>query len=142
MFNLINPIDTALRPIEALHGLGLLALPHLKAVWQVVTAEQTQQVLRAIGLAVLVMGTIILSGMFEVVKLAVREATIAFQAQIETTVVECVEPEALGVSQPIKPEGISQKTGVRMLRQMATQRGVRNAGRMRKPTLLLLLKLD
>lgn len=142
MFNLINPIDAALRPIEELHCLGRLALPHLKTVWQVVTAEKMQQILRAIGLAVLVLGTIIFSGMFEVVKLAVREATISFQAQIETTIVECVEPEAIGVSQPIKPEGISQKPGVRMLRQIATQRGVRNAGRMRKPELLVLLELD
>jgi uncharacterized protein YjeT (DUF2065 family) len=142
MFNLINPIDTTLRPIEALHGLGRLALPHLKAVWQVVTAEKTQRILRAIGLAVLVLGTIILCGLFEVGRLAVREATITFQAQIETTVVECVEPEAIGASQPIKPESISRKTGVRMLRQMATQRGIRNAGRMRKPELVVLLELD
>jgi hypothetical protein len=142
MFNLINPIDTALQPIEALHSLGLLALPHLKAVWQVVTAEKTQRILRAIGLAVFVLGTIVLCGMFEVGRLAVREAMITFQATIETTVVECVEPEAIGGSQPIKPEGISQKTGVRMLRQIATQRGVRNAGRMRKPELLVLLELD
>jgi uncharacterized protein YjeT (DUF2065 family) len=142
MFNLINPIDTTLRPIEALHGLGRLALPHLKAVWQVVTAEKTQRILRAIGLAVLVLGTIILCGLFEVGRLAVREATLTFQAQIETTVVECVEPEAIGVSQPIKLEGISQKTGVRMLRHMATQGGVCNAGRMRKPELLVLLGLD
>jgi hypothetical protein len=57
MFDLINPIDTALRPIEELHCLALLALPHLKAVWQVVTAEKTQRILRAICLAVLVLGT-------------------------------------------------------------------------------------
>jgi hypothetical protein len=142
MFNLINQIDTMLRPIEALHSLGLWVLPHLKAVWHVVTAEKTQRILRAIGLAVFVLATIVLCGMFEVGRLAVREATLTFQAQIETTVVECVEPEAIGVSQPIKPESISRKTGVRMLRQMATQRGVRNAGRMRKPELLVLLELD
>jgi hypothetical protein len=142
MFNLINSIDTMLRPIEGRHRLGLLALPHLKAVWQVVTAEKTQRILRAIGLAIWVLGTIVVCGLFEVGRLAVREATITFQAQIETTVVECVGPEAIGASQPIKPEGISRKTGVRMLRQMATQGGVRNAGRMRKPELLVLLELD
>jgi hypothetical protein len=142
MFNLINPIDTTLRPIEGLHRFSRLALPHLKVVWQVATAEKTRRVLRAIGLAILVMGTIVLCGMLEVGKLAVREATIAFQAQIETIVVECVEPEVIGGSQPIKPESISRKTGVRMLRQMATQRGVRNTGRMRKPELLVLLELD
>jgi hypothetical protein len=142
MFNSINPINTALRPIEGLHYLGQLALTHLKTVQQIVTAEKTQRILRAISLAVLVLGTIVLCGMFEVGRLALREATTAFQAQIETTVVECVEPEAIGGSQPIKPEGILQKTGVRMLRQMATQLGVRNAGRMRKPELLVLLELD
>jgi hypothetical protein len=141
MFNLINPIDTALRPIEELHSFNLLVLPHLKAVWQVVTAEKTQRILRSIGLAILVLGTIVLCGMFEVGRLAVREATIIFQAQVEATVVESIEPEAIGVSQLIKPDGISRKTGVRMLRQMATQRGVRNAGRMRKPELLVLLEL-
>jgi hypothetical protein len=141
MFNLINPIDTALHPIEELYRLSRLALPHLKAVWRVVTAEKTQQILRAIGLAVLVLGTISLCGVFEVGRLAVREATVTFQAQIEATVVESVEPEAIGVNQPIKPIAISRKTGVRTLRQMATQRGVRNAGRMRKPELLVLLEL-
>jgi hypothetical protein len=142
MFNSINPIDTALRPIKELHRLALLALPHLKAVWRVMKAEKMQRILQAIGLAVLVLGTIILCGMFEVGRLAVREAAITFQAQIETTVVEYVEPEAIGVSQSIKPKGISRKTGVRMLRQMATQRGIRHAGRMCKPELLVLLELD
>ncbi len=142
MFNLMNQIDTALRPIEGLHYLGRLALTQLKTVQQIVTAEKTQRILRAVSLAVLVLGTIVVCGMFEVGRLALREATTAFQAQIETTVVECVEQEAIGGSQPIKPEGISQKTGVRMLRQMATKRGVRNVGRMRKPELLVLLELD
>jgi Rho termination factor, N-terminal domain len=36
---------------------------------------------------------------------------------------------------------ISCQTGVRQLRRVATQRGVRNAGRMRKPELLAVLEL-
>jgi hypothetical protein len=107
-----------------------------------VTAEKTQRVLRAIGMAVLVMVTIVLCGMLEVGRLAVQEATIAFQAQIETTVTECVESEMIGESKTIDPEGISHQTGVRMLRRVATQRRIRNAGRMRKPELLILLQID
>jgi uncharacterized protein YjeT (DUF2065 family) len=142
MFNLINPIDTALRPIEELHRLTLLALPHLKAVWQVVTAEQTQRILRAIGLAVLVLGTIVLCGMFEIGRLAVREAGITFRAQLATTVAESDAAETIE-GRELKAETlISRQTGVRLLRQVATQRGIRNAGRMRKPELLAVLKLS
>jgi hypothetical protein len=134
-------INMVLRSIERLHHLSLLALPHLKAVWQVVTSEKTQRVLQAIGIAVLVLATIILCGMLEAGKLAVREAAIAFQTQIETNVAEGVELEVLGVSEAIEAESISRQTGVRMLRRVATQRGIHNAGRMRKPELLAVLEL-
>jgi hypothetical protein len=141
MFDLINTIDTALRPIEELHRLGRLALPYLKAVWQVVTAEKTQRILRAIGLAVLMLGTIVLCGMYEVGRLAVREAGITFRARlaspVERDAAETIEGREL------KAETlISRQTGVRLLRQVATQRGIRNAGRMRKPELLAVLKLS
>jgi hypothetical protein len=141
MFNLINPIDTALRPIEALHRLSLLAYPHLKAVWQVVTAEKTQRILRAIGLAVLVLGTIVLCGMLEVGRLAVQEATIAFRAQLGTTVAKSVAEATTGGSEAEAEALIPRQTGVRQLRRVATQRGIRNAGRMRKPELLAVLEL-
>jgi Rho termination factor, N-terminal domain len=88
-----------------------------------------------------VLGTIVLVGMFEVGKLAVNEATIAFQSQIEIHVADGVEPEAVAVSEAIAPAEISRQSGVRRLRQVATQRGIRNAGRMRKPELLALLQL-
>jgi hypothetical protein len=78
MFYWINQIKTALRPIEGLHRLSLLAHPYLKTVWQVVTAEKTQRVLRASSLAILMLGAILLCGMFEVGRLAIREATITF----------------------------------------------------------------
>jgi hypothetical protein len=54
MFDLINPIDTALHPIDELHHLSLLVLPYLKTVWKFVTAEKTRRFLRATGLLVLV----------------------------------------------------------------------------------------
>ena len=141
MFDLINPIDTALRPIDELHHLSLLVLPYLKTVWQVMTAEKTRRFLRAIGLAVLVMATILLCGMLEVGRLAVREATIAFRAQLGTTVAKSDAAETTEGRQPGKEALISRQTGVRQLRQVATQRGIRNAGRMRKPELLAVLEL-
>jgi hypothetical protein len=120
MFNWINPIETALRPIEGVHHLSLLALPQMKAVWQIVTAEKTQRILQAIALAVWVMGTIVLCGMFEVGRLAVREATIVFRAQLGTTVTESA---VAGINRGSEPEVealISRQTGVRQLRQVAT----------------------
>jgi Rho termination factor, N-terminal domain len=141
MFDLINPIDTALRPIEGLYCFGQLALPHLKAVWQVVTAEKTRRILRAIGMAVLVMATIVLCGMLELGRLAVREATIAFRAQLETTVARSNAAETTEGRQLGEEALISRQTGVRQLRQVATERGIRNAGRMRKPELLAVLEL-
>jgi Rho termination factor, N-terminal domain len=141
MFDLINPIDTALRPIEELHYLGRLALPHLKTVQQIVMAEKTQRILRAIGLAVLVMVAIILCGMLELGRLAVREATITFQTQLGTTVAKSDAAEMTEGRQLGEEALISRQTGVRQLRQVATQRGIRNAGRMRKPELLVVLEL-
>jgi hypothetical protein len=51
MLDLINQMDTALRPIDGLHC-GYLAAPHLKAACQVVTVEKSRRILRAIELAV------------------------------------------------------------------------------------------
>jgi hypothetical protein len=141
MFYWINQIKTALRPIEGLHRFSLMAHTHLKTVWQVVTAEKTQRVLRASSLAILVLGAIFLRGMFEVGLLAMREATIAFRAELATTVAQSDAEEANEGSEPEAEALISPKTGVRLLRQVATQRGIRNAGRMRKPELLALLEL-
>jgi hypothetical protein len=141
MFDLINPIDTALRPIEGLHHLSLLARPHLKTVWQVVTAEKTQRVLRASSLAILMSGAILLCGMFEVGRLAIREATITFQTELAMTIAKSDAAETIENSEPEAEPLISRKTGVRLLRQVATQRGIRNTGRMRKSELLALLEL-
>ncbi len=141
MFYWINQIKTALRPIEELHRFSLLAHPHLKTVWQVVTAEKTQRVLRASSLAILVLGAILLCGMFEVGRLAIREATITFQAELATTVAQSDATETNRGGEPEAEALISPQTGVRLLRQVAIQRGIRNAGRMRKPELLALLDL-
>lgn len=141
MFDLINPIDTALRPIEGLRRFSLLAHTHLKTVWQVVTAEKTQQVLRAIGLAILVLVVIVLCGVFEVGRLALREATLTLRAELATTVAQSDATETNGGSEPEAETLISPQTGVRLLRQVATQRGIRNAGRMRKLELLASLGL-
>jgi uncharacterized protein YjeT (DUF2065 family) len=142
MFYWLHCLDAVLCPIEWTQRAVTRIQPYAQSIWRVVAAEKTQRGLRAIGMAVLVMGTIVLYGMLELGRLAVREATIAFQAQIETTVAECVESEMIGESKTIDPEGISHQTGVRMLRRVATQRGIRNAGRMRKPELLILLQID
>jgi hypothetical protein len=142
MFYWINQIKTALQPIEGLHHFSPLAHPHLKTVWQFVTAEKTQRVLRASSLALLVLVAIVLRGMFEVGRLALREATITFQAELATTVAKSDATATTGGSEPEAEALISPKTGVRLLRQVATQRGIRNAGRMRKPELLALLQLE
>jgi hypothetical protein len=102
-------------------------------------ATELRRFLRAIGMAVLVMATIVLCGMLEVGKLAVREATIAFRAQLGMTV---AKSNAADEGKQLGEEAlISRQTGVRLLRQVATQRGIRNAGRMRKPELLAVLEL-
>jgi hypothetical protein len=141
MFDLINSTDTILETISGVHRFSRLAHPHLKVVWQVVMAEKTQRVLRAIGLTVLVMGTIVLCGILEVGRLAVWEATITFRAQLATTVAKSDAAEPNGGSEPEAVALISRQSGVRLLRQVATQRGIRNAGRMRKPELLAVLQL-
>jgi hypothetical protein len=141
MFDLINPIDTALHPIDELHHLSLLVLPYLKTVWKFVTAEKTRRFLQAIGMAVLVMVTIVLCGMLEVGRLAVREAKIAFRAQLGMTVAKSNAAATTEGRQLGKEALISYQTGVRQLRRVATQRGIRNAGRTRKPELLAVLEL-
>jgi hypothetical protein len=80
MFYWLHCVDAVLCPIEWTQRAITRIQPYAQSIWQVVTAENTQRVLRAIGLAGLVMVTIVLCGMFEVVRLAVREATISFQA--------------------------------------------------------------
>jgi hypothetical protein len=83
MFNLINSIDTALRPTDGLHRLSLLAYPHLKMAWQVMTAEKTQRILQAIGFALFVVGTIVLVGMVQVGRTAWQEAAKVFWGQLD-----------------------------------------------------------
>jgi hypothetical protein len=87
------------------------------------------------------LGTIVLLWMFEVGQLAVREATSTFRAQLATTVANWEATETNGGSEPEAVALISRQSGVRLLRQVATQRGIRNAGQMRKPELLAVLEL-
>jgi Rho termination factor, N-terminal domain len=141
MFNWVNPINTALRPIDGLYHIRQFAAPSLKAVWQALTTERTQRILRALSLAVLVLGTIVLCGMFELGRLAVREAGITFRAQLATTIAESVAEATTGGGEAEAEALIPRQTGVRQLRRVATQRGIRNAGRMRKPELLAVLQL-
>jgi hypothetical protein len=141
MFNWVNPINTTLRPIDGLYRIRQFAAPSLKAVWQALTTERTQRILRALSRAVLVLATIVLCGMLEVGRLAVREATITFRAQLGTTVAKSNAAETTDGRQLGEEALISRQTGVRQLRQVATKRGIRNAGRMRKPELLAVLEL-
>jgi Rho termination factor, N-terminal domain len=141
MFYWLHCLDAVLCPIEWTQRATTRIQPYAQSTWQVVTAEKTQRVLRAIGMAVLVMGTIVLCGMLEVGRLAVREATIAFRAQLGMTVAKSNAAATTEGRQLGKEALISCQTGVRQLRRVATQRGVRNAGRMRKPELLAVLEL-
>jgi hypothetical protein len=143
MFYLLNTIDAVLQPIDGLHRVSLMALPYLKATWQLLTAEKTRRIVRAVGVAIWVLGTIVLAGMVEVVRVAVREATIAVHAQLNPDVVVSCQSEAIEVAESVlpvmAPAAISLQIGVRQLRKLATQRGIRNAARMRKPELLAML---
>jgi hypothetical protein len=141
MFYWLHCLDAVLCPIEWTQQAITRIQSYAQSTWQMVTAEKTQRVLRAIGLAGLVMGTIVLCGMLEVGRLAVQEATIAFRAQLGTTVAKSVAAEATGGSEAEAEALIPRQTGVRQLRRVATQRGIRNAGRMRKPELLAVLQL-
>jgi hypothetical protein len=143
MLYLLNTIDAVLQPIDGLHRVSLMAVPYLKAAWQLLTAEKTRRIVRAVGVAIWVLGTICLAGMVEVVRVAVREATIAVHTQLNPEVVVSCQLESIGVTESVlpvmAPETISPQIGVRQLRKLATQRGIRNAARMRKPELLALL---
>jgi hypothetical protein len=141
MFYGINTTDVALPLSERLLRLNQWTVSCLKTAWQIMTAEKTQRCLKAFGLAAWVVGIIVLSGMFEVGRLAVKEATIAFQTQLNADVLLCLDQETdtVGVSDTIAI--ISPQSGVRLLRQIATQQGILNAGRMRKPELLAVLEL-
>jgi hypothetical protein len=145
MFYLLNTIDAVLQPIDGLHRVSLMAVPYLKVAWQLLTAEKTRRIVRAVGVAIWVLGTICLAGMVEVVRVAVREATIAVHTQLNSEVVGSCQLEAIGVAESVlpvmAPETISPQIGVRQLRKLATQRGIRNAARLRKPELLALLEL-
>ncbi|NJN63309.1 MAG: hypothetical protein HC795_18930 [Coleofasciculaceae cyanobacterium RL_1_1] len=147
MFDLINPIDTLLTPIDGLSRLNRLVAPDLKAAWQVMTAEKTQRILRAITLAFLVLATIVLVGMVQVARIAWQEAAIAFRAQLDPTGDQCPEAQTVEMIAPKaeaiagETEVVSSQTSVRTLRKVATQRGIRSAGRMRKLDLLAALNL-
>jgi hypothetical protein len=145
MFHLLNTIDRLLQSIKGFNRFQKLDTSYLKSTWQTITAERTQQILRAVGVALWMLGTIILAGLWEVGKLAVREAVIAFQKQVASEETENLEPQAIPDVETITPAvqavEIAPSIGVRELRQIATQRGIRNAGRMRKPELLASLNV-
>jgi Rho termination factor, N-terminal domain len=124
MFYWLHCLDAVLCPIEWTQQAITRIQLYAQSIWQVVAAEKTQRVLRAIGMAVLVMGTI------------------AFRAQLGTTVAKSNAAETTEGRQLGEEALLSRQTGVRQLRQVATQRGIRNAGRMRKPELLAVLKLS
>jgi hypothetical protein len=143
MLHLLSKIDDSLQSIAGLNQFKQLATSYLKASWQTMTAERTQRILRAVGVVLWVLGTIVLAGLWEVGKLAVREAVIAFQKQMTSGEAEYFEPQTIPNVETITPAvqavEIAPSIGVRELRQITTQRGIRNAGRMRKPELLVLL---
>jgi hypothetical protein len=145
MFHLLNTIDRLLPSIAGLNQFKQLATSSLKAAWQTMTAERTQRIMRAVGVALWVLGTIVLTGLWEVGKLAVREAIVAFQKQVADEETEYLEPQTIldveTITPDVQPVEIAPSIGVRELRQIATQRGIRNAGRMRKPELLALLNV-
>jgi hypothetical protein len=141
MFYWLHCLDAVLCQIEWTQQTIICIQPYAQSTWQVVTAEKTQRVLRAICMAVLVMVTIVLCGMLEVGRLAVQEATIEFRAQLGKTVAKSVAEATTGGSEAEAEALIPRQTGVRQLRRVATQRGIRNAGRMRKPELLAVLEL-
>ncbi|MBE9030474.1 Rho termination factor N-terminal domain-containing protein [filamentous cyanobacterium LEGE 11480] len=145
MFSLINTIDTILTPIEGIDQASQIIRPYLQAAWQVMTAEKTQRILRAVRMASLVLGTIILVGLIQVGRLAWQEATIAFREQLDPIGVKCPEPQEVDwretVADLVEPDVITSQMGVRELRKLATQQGIRNAGRMRKQNLLMVLNL-
>jgi hypothetical protein len=145
MFHLLNTIDRLLPSIAGLNQFKQLATHSLKAAWQTMTAERTQRIMRAVGVALWVLGTIVLTGLWEVGKLAGREAIVAFQKQVASEETENLEPQTISdvetITPDVQPVEIAPSIGVRELRQIATQRGIRNAGRMRKPELLALLNV-
>jgi hypothetical protein len=145
MFYWLNCVDAVLCQIEwAQHSITRIQ-PYAQSAWQVVTDKKTQRILRAIGLALFVLGTILLVGMVQVGRTAWQEAAKVFRGQLDPTGDECSEaPEIVvcpSINTAIAVDVVSPQTGVRTLRQMATRRGIRNAARMRKPELLALLQL-
>lgn len=117
MFHLLNTIDNLLQSIAGLNRFKQLATSYLKAFWQTITAERTQRILRSVGAALWVLGTIVLAGLWEVGKLAVKEAVIAFQKQMTSGEAEYFEPQTISDVEPItstvQPVEIAPPIGVR-----------------------------
>ncbi|MBF2077638.1 MAG: Rho termination factor N-terminal domain-containing protein [Synechococcales cyanobacterium T60_A2020_003] len=138
MFNLLNIIDAGLGAIAMTQMVYRRIQPKAQQAWKLLTAEKTQRLLRAIGLAVLVVITIVLLGMVQVMKLAWQEAQKTIRVRLAPE--EETGTAASGQEQmPMVAQGatlISAQMGVRALRQLATQQGIRNAARMRKSELL------
>ena len=66
MFYLLLTIDALLLVVETLQRFSEYIRPHLKLTWQVITAERTRRILRAIGLAALTLSIMIGLGMVRV----------------------------------------------------------------------------
>ena len=145
MFYWLHCVDAVLCPIQWAQQSMTRIQPYAQSAWQVVTDKKTQRVLRAIGLAVLVMGTIVLVGMIQVGLTAWEEAAKVLRGQLDPIGDEYPEAPAItvcpSVDTAVEADVISPQTGVRTLRQVAKQRGVRNAARIRKPELLVLLQV-
>ncbi|NJN24045.1 MAG: hypothetical protein HC810_06145, partial [Acaryochloridaceae cyanobacterium RL_2_7] len=84
MFYLINVIDTVFSPIATLQQLSQRIQPYVQSTWQVMTHKKTQRTLRAFGLAIFIMATIVCLGMLKTLRIAWHEAATTMQSQLKS----------------------------------------------------------
>ena len=128
---IINWIDTFMTPIIWFIDLS-------QRVFQVLTSDRAKQVYKAIALFIGILCVSIILGFAKTIQIAFLSA---FEAFIEALEIPEASTEILIVqkSEPLTPEPIVPDLRVHSLRKAAMEKGIPNAGRMKKADLLVAL---